>query len=445
MGKRIYVIMLMCMAACGCSDSEMNIGNKWVEVNSNVIFIDTCSVDLSVAMLDSIVTSGGNVIYAGIRQSDYWGKTDISTYMSFKTTEDYTSYDTPEYSERIIFDSLTLYLSPNDSFCGDTLNPLTLAVYRLEEELALNDDEELYSHNVFETADDAIARKTIVPHPYRDTLVEIRLSDVLGHELLDKVTESSDETEDDESFRQWFKGLLLKAEDPSGSILGFEASDSLCMLKLYYSTQDYSEPESHVLNFKIDTTHMFTHVDADFTGTPLETVKEASPDITSSTECGNMSFESAILGIYTKIEFPYLNNLRSIADHCSAASAELRIYPKAGTYCKQNYSGLPSTLNLYEIDENNISTGGAIVSSDGESLQSGSLTYDDMMFPEETYYSYDITDFINSQFGKIGINKTALQLTDPDYGYSIDELVIGDRFTDGYNIKLIIELATYNE
>ena len=53
--------------------------------------------------------------------------------------------------------------------------------------------------------------------------------------------------------------------------------------------------------------------------------------------------------------------------------------------------------------------------------------------------------FINSQFGKIGINKTALQLTDPDYGYSIDELVIGDRFTDGYNIKLIIELATYNE
>ena len=257
MGKRIYVIMLMCMAACGCSDSEMNIGNKWVEVNSNVIFIDTCSVDLSVAMLDSIVTSGGNVIYAGIRQSDYWGKTDISTYMSFKTTEDYTSYDTPEYSERIIFDSLTLYLSPNDSFCGDTLNPLTLAVYRLEEELALNDDEELYSHNVFETADDAIARKTIVPHPYRDTLVEIRLSDVLGHELLDKVTESSDETEDDESFRQWFKGLLLKAEDPSGSILGFEASDSLCMLKLYYSTQDYSEPESHVLNFKIDTTGLF--------------------------------------------------------------------------------------------------------------------------------------------------------------------------------------------
>ena len=127
-----------------------------------------------VAMLDSIVTSGGNVIYAGIRQSDYWGRTAMSTYMTFKTTEDYTSYDTPEYSEKLIFDSLTLHLSP---------------------------------------------------------------------------------------------------------------------------------------------------------------------DITSSTECGNLAFESAMQGIYTKIEFPYLNDLRSIADHCSAASAELRIYPKAGTYCKQNYSG----------------------------------------------------------------------------------------------------------
>ena len=249
----------------------------------------------------------------------------------------------------------------------------------------------------------------------------------------------------DESFRSWFKGLLLEAEDPTTSILGFEASDSLCMLKLYYSTQDYSEPESHVMNFKIDTTYMFTHVDADFSGTPLETVSEAAPDITSSTECGNLAFESAMQGIYTKIEFPYLNDLRSIADHCSAASAELRIYPKAGTYCKQNYSSLPETMNLYVSDENNISTGSAITDSSGESLQTGSLTYDEMMFPESTYYTYDITDFINGQLGKIGINKNFLQMIDPEYGYTINELVIGDQNNGKYNIKLTIELATYDE
>lgn len=146
-----------------------------------------------------------------------------------------------------------------------------------------------------------------------------------------------------------------------------------------------------------------------------------------------------------EIGFPYLSNLRSIGEHCKAASAELIIYPREGTYCRQNYSPLPESLNLYVSDENNISTGGAITDSDGTSLQTGSLTYDDMMFPESTYYTYDITDFINSQFGKIGINKQFLQLLDPSYGYTLDELVIGDMDLGGYNIKLEIQLAVYNE
>ena len=158
-----------------------------------------------------------------------------------------------------------------------------------------------------------------------------------------------------------------------------------------------------------------------------------------------MSFVSGMCGICTKIGFPYLNNLRSIWDHCRAAEAELVVYPKPGSYCKQNFSSLPSKLNLYTMDENNISTGGAITGSDGETLQSGSLTYDDMMFPEDTYYTYDITDFINSQFGRIGITRSYLQMIDPDYGYNLNELVIADRYTSDYQIKLIIKLALYDE
>lgn len=68
-----------------------------------------------------------------------------------------------------------------------------------------------------------------------------------------------------------------------------------------------------------------------------------------------------------------------------------------------------------------------------------------MMFPESTYYTYDITDFINDQFGKIGVNKNFLQMIDPDYGYTLDELVTGDRYSDGYNVKLTITLAVYDE
>lgn len=322
---------------------------------------------------------------------------------------------------------------------------MTLSAYRLSEELALDDKGYLYAHSEFETEPQAIARQKVTPHPFRTKAVEIRLSDELGKDMLDKVTSSDESMEDDESFRSYFKGLQLKAESPAKSILGFEGRDTTCMLKLYYRSQVYSEPEEHVLEFGLDTVYMCTHVETDLTGSPIEAFTDPDTEELSSAECDNLAFASGMLGIYTKIGFPYLNNLRSLGSHVKAASAELVIYPKKGSYCRQNYSELPATLNLYVSDENNISTGGAITDSSGQSLQSGSLTYDDMMFPESTYYSYDITDFINGQFGKIGVNKNFLQMIDPEYGYNLTELVIGDRFSEGYNIKLIIGLAIYNE
>ena len=427
-----------------CSDDYMELGNRWTEIKSRLIVIDTCTVELSTARMDSLVTSGGNIIYAGIRESEYWGTTDMSTYLTFRTTEDFQQSNTPEYSREYLFDSLTLYLTPCESFCGDTLEKMTLAAYRLTENVELNDDSELYAHSEFDCEEFPSGKLTFTPRPLRGRAVELRLDDGIGRDLLEKVVSSDTETEDDAAFREWFKGLVVKAGKPAKSILGFSSADSLSMMKLYYRTQDYAEPEEHILEFQLDSTYMFTHVDADFSGTPLEVISRKDEEV-PSTMTGNMAFISGMCGICTKIGFPYLNNLRSIWDHCRAASAELVVYPLPGSYCRQNYSSLPSTLNLYIMDENNISTGGAITGSDGETLQSGSLSYDDMMFPEDTYYSYDITDFINSQFGKIGVRKNYLQMMDPDYGYTLDELIIADRYTTGYQIKLIIKLALYDE
>ena len=102
----------------------------------------------------------------------------------------------------------------------------------------------------------------------------------------------------------------------------------------------------------------------------------------------------------------------------------------------------PAVAQYYNVLSAGRETVGIEYRSD---LQSGSLTYDEMMFPESTYYTYDITDFINDQFGKIGVNKNYLQMTDPDYGYTLDELITADRYTSGYRIKLVIKLALYDE
>ncbi len=432
-----------CIAAC--TDVYSGIGDKWNEINSHLIIIDTCSVDISSVRLDSIVTSKGNTVYAGIRKSEYWGTTAMSTYLTFKTSTEYDDNSTPEYAEEIVFDSLTLYLLPDSTFCGDTMQQMRLLVHRLSEPVEMNDNGELYAHAEFGYDPDPVADKTIMPRPFRGKAVEIRLSDELGKELLDKVVNSDTEVEDNENFRDWFKGLLLTSGEPTNSILGFKGLDSLCMMKLYYSSRDYAELEEHILDFKLDTSYMFTHIDSDRSGTPIESIPGMTEEL-GSDESGHQAFSSGMLGIYTRIGFPYLNELRRIGDHCKAANATLTIYPKKGTYCKENYSPLPSSLALYISDENNISTGGAITDTGGESLQTGSLTYDDMMFAESTYYTYDITGFINDQFGKIGVKKNYLQMIDPYYGYTLDELVVADQDSgEKYNIRLTIELAVYDE
>ena len=97
-------------AAASCTSSYTEIGNNWLEVNERVVMIDTCSVNISNIRLDSVRTSGGNTVYAGCRKSSYWGKTDLSSYLTFKMTDDYEDSSTPEYEARVTFDSLTLYM-----------------------------------------------------------------------------------------------------------------------------------------------------------------------------------------------------------------------------------------------------------------------------------------------------------------------------------------------
>ena len=278
-----YLVPICTLAACGCTSQYIEIGNNWISTNERVVMIDTCSVDISSIRIDSVQTSGDNAVYAGCRESPYWGRTDISSYLTFKATEDYEDSSTPEYEERIIFDSLTLYMVPDSTFCGDTLLPMTYQVYRLSETVEPDDDNVLYSHHEFSFNPDPVAEKTFYQHPFRGRAVEIRLSDELGEEMLEKIVDGDEEMTDDDSFREYFNGLLLKSAGAPGSISGFKGQDTLCMMKLYYRTQDYGEE-------------------------------------ISSTLTGNMSFMSGMGGIFIKIGFPYLNNLRSIWDHCRAAS-----------------------------------------------------------------------------------------------------------------------------
>ena len=73
---------------------------------------------------------------------------------------------------------------------------------------------------------------------------------------------------------------------------------------------------------------------------------------------------------------------------------------------------LPKSLALYTANNENV-TQSVITDLTGSSVQSGNLIVDEMSY-EETYYSFDITSFLQTNLGTTGYDRQKLQLFLPD-------------------------------
>lgn len=130
-------------------------------------------------------------------------------------------------------------------------------------------------------------------------------------------------------------------------------------------------------------------------------------------------------------------------DIVSIESAILYLYPQRGSYGVINQ--LPSTLRLYVADDAN-NTVDQIYDSMGTTIQDGSLTVDDML-GRETYYSFDITSFLQENLGTWGEGrqKLFLILDNDAFLCTFDQVVFtNDASQDSGQIRLDIRYKTYD-
>ena len=108
---------------------------------------------------------------------------------------------------------------------------------------------------------------------------------------------------------------------------------------------------------------------------------------------------------------------------------------------------LPQNLTLYTTNEDNVRQD-VITDLTGSSVQTGNLVVDDMAY-EETYYSFDITSFLQSNLGTTGYNRQKLQLFLPDnlFYTTLQGVIFGDseHTANKKNTKLIILYKTYQQ
>jgi len=433
-GKTIRLFVLLPLALIiACSGDEFTVGENFLDSSLRTVIIDTCTINLSTVSIDSVVTSGMSILLAGSYGDTIFGRTECTAYVPFTVPGSVTLPDAD-----IIFDSINLALTLNGTWLGDTLTQQYFAIHYLDEVIELPDDGRYYSSWSVPYSAEPVAISSFKPHPLTYDTISVRLPDDIGIDLLESIiNEDEDVIGSQERFTEYFKGIAITAADDNNAVLGFTLGDSTTVLQIHYHYSTLERTEG-VITITPLTARCFYGAVSDRSDTPFSNLR--GNDLPSS-ETGNMVLVQALTASYVRIEFPWLNNLLELGDYGNITDAALFIFPVKGTYSVA--MPLPGDLSLYVSNEDDVTTN-YITTYSGNALQTGNLLIDDL-FNVDTYYSYDITSFLQDQLGAIGINKRSLQLIVPQSSLAVtlNTMVAGDAHNQKYGMKLKVTYLIY--
>lgn len=435
--KRFLLLCLLSASLCGCVDENSHLGHTLVESSFYNVHVDTCTVDISTVLEDSIVTRGDSICQIGHYRDDTWGMVTAAYYAEYSTAS-----FTPNENYSYTLDSLVLVMQHSGHYWGDTLTRPLVHIYRLEKPIELTDDEDLYNRTVLATEATPLCSFIYRPRPGETKVQEIRLPDKWGQQLLDDLVNQEEYLEEQENFKREFPGLAFVPDETGQCISGFLVNDSSMCLTLHYHEISTQRTEQE-LTFSVHTECAYTGIRHDQTGTPLAEVRSGIENYVHSTSLGHLAYMQGLTGYYNQLEFPYLNDLQDAGQIVSIESATLYLYPLKGSYNRINQ--LPDDIRLYITDENNVLED-YVYGSDGVTVQTGNLTVDEA-FGQDTYYSFDLTEFVRNNFGTWGVKrqKLLMNMNSSDAATTFDQVIFTNDPNAERQCRLDIRFKTYNE
>ena len=316
----------------------------------------------------------------------------------------------------------------------------------MTENISLDDYGYLYNSSKIPYNQTPLATFSFTPSPgLRNKEIEIRLPDEWGKEWFNLMLEDARQMESQDLFRDYFKGIaFVPDKNDACCINGFQVnSSSLCITLYYHKITEIAT--KNTLVFSPSSTLTYNKIECDRKNTPIADLVGGSDNALSASESKHQAYLQGLTGMYITIDFPYLNNLCEEGDLVTIESATLQLYPVKKTY--DGMYPLPQTLSLYTANKDNV-TQGVITDLSGNSVQTGNLVVDDMSY-EETYYSFDLTSFLQTNLGTMGYERQKLQLYLPDnlFYTTLQGVIFGDseHMANKDNTKLIILYKTYQQ
>jgi len=446
------LLVLLLVLSISCTNSAIEdfvVGESFIKNSIGVVMIDTLSMKSSIIKIDSISSNSTGRLLVGSNYNSFSGYKNSIAYMEMK-------FDGNINKTEFVFDSLNLILYYDTYSFGDTTVAQTFNVYRLKDEMELDDNSYLYTTSSFAYEDKPLGSIRLKPKPNSHKKVSIRLSDDLGQRLSQMIKEKNDTLNSESLFKKAFKGVVIGSQqNEKAAAIGFRISnasestskstigssgevETMPEIKLYYHLSpnpDDLKDQYYKFSFYTDGIY-FNHITENSSNTMLDHISDSKNErITSATE--NQLFVQSGIQVFSKIKIPHVDNLLAMGKGSAFVGASLRLYPVKGTYTK--ITDLPDSLYIYSADRKN-----QIIE---QVLLPGSTTkysYANLNVREDievsVYYDIDIGSFINNELNDatnasrsllIGYGKSSIRNT-------LNDVVLGGINSGTYSPELMV-------
>ena len=430
--------MLLSVVLVSCEKTKIQFGQAYVDNSySNIILVDTITTELSTVYSDSVSTSASGSILAGNYNDNAFGKVTAKSFFQIAPPIH------TDLATNSVFDSLVLIIRPDKSYYGDTTYNSQLSVYQLKNELSFPlYQTQFYNTTDFEVDPNPLGSISALISPNGTDSVSIRLSDVMGKNLFDLYRSNDYALQSTINFLTYFKGLqLAPATAGMHAVYGFH--DSLIMRLHYHETHVFTENKFLDFTYYNNDNKQFNQVKTDRTGTPVSVFNDTNKEVVS-TFTGNSAFTQTLTGFMAKIKFPTLRSLLLRSDFVKILKAELIIQPVKNSYSA--VTPLPPQLSAVTTNQSN-TLGTPLSSTASGSLitETGNLVIDPL-YNENTFYSYDITAYLQQQILISSANQNGLLFVPPTPASisGLNRVIIGDQKNTQGSIKLKVYYVSVN-
>lgn len=434
--RLIFIFSICALFMFSCSDDIKNypVGSDFIDNNINIIILDTFSIKAATFKLDSLVTSGTNRILLGSLKDEYFGHLKAQSYFQVQNSNFSINTNT-------VFDSIGLVLNYDTYYYGDTTQVQTYKVHKLLEYFEPEEGDDFYNLSELKYDNTMLGEVTFTPRPNSTSdSIYIPLNHDLGEELFNKIKDNEINTTDD--FLQYFKGITVIPDTTVNShVLGFnfksytDLVDNTSM-RLFYTEDidDSSEDNNQVIDFYISSAYkQFNSIKTNLDGTLINNFTDEETTL-SSNQTDQLVFAQAGSGISARIEMPTVKDLNSLSDESTSLKAELSFSPLQNSY--DDLRPLKESLAVYVVDSKNR------IISQLTDLDSNTvyaiLNENNDEFNESTYYSIDMSGFVEAILGSEYDLDYAIMIQFEDYNSVVDALIIDNLNEDNNNIKLSI-------